>query len=67
MFAVIKELDPVGVEEQRKDVYNRHRTFQVPGPNFLWSIDGHLKLQAYRIEIYTGIDGYARRTTQRDA
>ena len=42
MFALMKELDPVGVEEQCKDAYNRHGTFQVPGPNFLWSIDGHL-------------------------
>ena len=60
MFVLMKELDPVGVEERRKDAYNRHGTFQVPGPNFLWSIDGHLKLQAYGIEIYAGIDGYAR-------
>ena len=60
MFALMKELDPVGVEEQCKDAYNRHGTFQVPGPNFLWSIDGHLKLQAYGIEIYAGIDVYAR-------
>jgi hypothetical protein len=32
----------------------------VPGPNYIWSIDGYLKLAPYGIEIYAGIDAYAR-------
>ena len=32
----------------------------VPGPNFLWSIDGYMKLQLYGIEIYAGIDAYSQ-------
>jgi hypothetical protein len=32
----------------------------VPGPNFLWSIDGYLKLALYGIEIYAAIDAYSR-------
>ena len=32
----------------------------VPGPNLVWSVDGHDKLSEYRIQIYGGIDGHAR-------
>lgn len=32
----------------------------VPGPNFVWSIDGHLKLEAFGFEIYAGVDAYSR-------
>jgi hypothetical protein len=37
--------------------------YTVPGPNFLWSIDGYLKLVNYGIEIYAGIDAYSRYIT----
>ncbi|KAL6229678.1 hypothetical protein BDW75DRAFT_235014 [Aspergillus navahoensis] len=30
------------------------------GPNFIWSIDGYLKLAPYGIEIYAAIDAYSR-------
>jgi hypothetical protein len=33
----------------------------IPGPNYLWSIDGHDKFRNYGIEIYAGIDAYSRR------
>ena len=32
----------------------------VPGPNFIWSIDGYCKLDAYGFEIYAVIDAYSR-------
>ena len=32
----------------------------MPGPNYLWFIDGYLKLQLYEIEIYASIDAYSR-------
>lgn len=35
-------------------------SYTVPGPNYLWSIDGHLKLTNYGIEIYAAIDAYSR-------
>lgn len=37
----------------------RRGVYTVPGPNFLWSIDGYLKLVLYSIEIYAGIDAYS--------
>lgn len=39
----------------------RHRgEYIVPGPNFIWSIDGYLKLEFYGIEVYAAIDAYSR-------
>ncbi|KAE8334194.1 hypothetical protein BDV24DRAFT_156997 [Aspergillus arachidicola] len=32
----------------------------VPGPNYIWSVDGYMKLEPYGIEIYAGIDAYSR-------
>lgn len=39
----------------------RHRgEYLVPGPNFVWSVDGYLKLAPYGIEVYAAIDAYSR-------
>ena len=39
----------------------RHRgAYIVPGPDFIWSIDGYMKLQPCGIEIYAAIDAYSR-------
>ena len=37
-----------------------HDEYIVPDPNFLWSVDGYLKLVSYDIEIYGAIDVYLR-------
>ena len=39
------------------------RTYSVPGPNYLWHIDGNHKLIRYRLVIHGGIDGFSRLTT----
>ena len=39
------------------------RTYSVPGPNFLWHIDGNHKLIKYRLVIHGGIDGFSRLVT----
>lgn len=39
----------------------RHRgAYVVPGPNYIWSMDGYLKLVSYGIEVYAAIDAYSR-------
>ena len=35
-------------------------SYIVPGPNYICSIDGHMKLRQYGIEIYGAIDAYSR-------
>ena len=55
-------LDPVGTAARRPDTRRRHRgEYIVPGPDFVWSMDGHDKFRNYGIEIYGIIDGYSRR------
>jgi len=61
MFAILKELDPIGVAGRRLHLGTRPRgAYTVPGPNFVWSIDGHHKLSMFSIEIYAGIDAFSR-------
>ena len=54
------ELDPENVDKRRRRRLQR-RKYHSPGPNFVWSIDGHDKLKPYGISIHGCIDGYSRR------
>ena len=39
----------------------RHRgEYIVPGPNYLWSLDGYCKFDRFGFEIYAAIDAYSR-------
>ena len=62
-FAILKELDPVGVQN-RIPAFRRNRNkagrLEVPGPNYMWCVDGHLKFREYGIGIYAMIDAYSR-------
>lgn len=39
------------------------RNYSVPGPNYLWHIDGNHKIIRYRMVIHGGIDGFSRLVT----
>ncbi|KNF02820.1 hypothetical protein PSTG_04105 [Puccinia striiformis f. sp. tritici PST-78] len=58
--AINQELDPEGVERRSKRVLKR-RIFNVPGPNFIWSANGHNKLKKSDITLYGFIDAYSRK------
>ena len=60
VMELIRELDPAGVEHRRKRKLRR-RTYSVPGPDYLWHIDGHDKLKPYGFSIHGCIDGFSRR------
>jgi hypothetical protein len=62
-FRMYRTLNPEGVERRRRDVQRRRGEYIVPGPNFIWSVDGHDKLKEYGIEIYAGVDAYSRYVT----
>jgi hypothetical protein len=49
------------VQERLSNVKRRRRNFITPGPDYVWSMDGYLKLQEYGIEIYAAIDAYSRK------
>ena len=60
VMEIIKEIDPEGVECRRKRRLRR-RIYTVPGPDFLWHIDGYDKLKPYGFSIHGCIDGFSRR------
>ncbi|EFP79746.1 uncharacterized protein PGTG_06067 [Puccinia graminis f. sp. tritici CRL 75-36-700-3] len=55
-----RTLDPDGVQNRAKRVLKR-RVFKTPGPNFIWSADGHDKLKKFGITIYGFIDAWSRK------
>jgi len=59
----LAQFDPQGTEARRRGPSHRRLggEFIIPGPDFLWCIDGHDKFRNYGIEIYAGVDAYSRR------
>lgn len=51
--------DPVN-SNLRWGLMAQRRVYSVPGPNFLWHIDGHHALVRWRLVTHGGIDGYSR-------
>jgi hypothetical protein len=60
LFATYRVLNPIAVRRRLHDLQRRKKEFIVPGPNYMWSIDGHCKLDPYGVEIYAAIDTYSR-------
>lgn len=58
---MVKQLDPQGVAARRGDLQRHRGKYVVPGPNFIWSIDGYMKLVNYGIEVYAVMDAYSRK------
>ena len=56
-------LDSVGTESRRKgpDKSRKGGEYITPGPDWLWSCDGHDKFRNFGIEIYACVDAYSRR------
>lgn len=49
--------------EQQNSHHIYRRTYSVPGPNYLWHIDGHHKLIKWKLVTHGGIDGFSRLIT----
>ncbi|KGY14487.1 hypothetical protein PABG_12650 [Paracoccidioides brasiliensis Pb03] len=60
LFKTVQLLDPDGIKRRLNDLQRHRGSYIVPGPNYLWSIDGYCKLQHWGIEIYAAIDTYSR-------
>jgi hypothetical protein len=59
--ASLQKLDTQGVAYRTRPFKKIHaHEYLVPGPNWLWAIDGHSKLLRFGIEIYGCIDAYSR-------
>jgi hypothetical protein len=60
LIEVYRTLNPAAIDRRKRDLQRHRGQFIVPGPNWLWSIDGYDKLKPYGIEIYACIDAYSR-------
>ncbi|KAL4732831.1 hypothetical protein BDV11DRAFT_210663 [Aspergillus similis] len=60
LYSPYHELAPTTVQRRLSDLQRNHGAYIVPGPNFIWSIDGYLKLASYGFEIYAAVDAYSR-------
>ena len=52
-----------GAVQMRKVRRLRRRQYSVPGPNYLWHLDGHHKLGVFNIVTHACIDGYSHVVT----
>lgn len=60
LFAAIRKLDSADITRRLNDLQRYRGAYIIPGPNYLWSVDGYCKLQYWGIEIYAAIDAYSR-------
>ena len=60
LFSIVKQLDPEGLSHHMNDLNWKRGEYIVPGPNFIWSIDGHDKLSEWGFQIYGCIDAYSQ-------
>jgi hypothetical protein len=59
---VLRLLDSTTVDSRRRGMKRKRRmNYETRGPNWLWCVDGHDKLQRYGIEIYGCVDAYSRK------
>ena len=63
LFTIIKKLDSAGVAQHASDAQWHCSDFIVSGPDYLWSINDHCKLDFFGIEIYADIDAYSQYIT----
>lgn len=60
VLRILQIVDPDGIEARSKYRLKR-RLYRVPGPNFIWHIDGYDKLKPFGFAIHGCIDGYSRK------
>ncbi|KAI0535237.1 hypothetical protein GGR58DRAFT_480081 [Xylaria digitata] len=60
LYQYYKAQWPESVRQRSQSTTYQHGRFVVPGRNFLWCFDGHMKLQKMGFEIYACIDAYSR-------
>ena len=60
MYA-LRLVDPTGVQRRYQKKQHRRKRFTTDGPNDVWSVDAHCKLEIVGIQIYAVIDAYSRK------
>ena len=57
---LLREMDPDGTALRKRHRLKR-RTYQNPGPNYAWHIDGYDKLKHWGFPVHGAIDGFSRK------
>ena len=60
LYDFYRTVFPDEVQKRREGNFKHRTNFTVPGPNFLWSLDGYDKLKQFGFQIYACIDAYSR-------
>lgn len=63
LYSIYREFAGDIIQERWGKAKYSRRDFLVPGPNWVWSVDGFDKLKQWGFEIYAGIDAYSRYIT----
>ncbi|KAL4766862.1 hypothetical protein BDW60DRAFT_221005 [Aspergillus nidulans var. acristatus] len=59
LYSLYQELAPNTVQRCLNNLQRHYGVYIVPGPDFIWLIDGYLKLVLYRFKIYAAINAYS--------
>ncbi|KAH7034781.1 uncharacterized protein B0I36DRAFT_316935 [Microdochium trichocladiopsis] len=60
LYDYYREQWPESVTKRRAGNWHHRTNFRVPGPNFMWCLDGYEKLRAFGFEVFGCIDAYSR-------
>ena len=60
VLQILKIVDPAGVEARSKHRL-KQKQYRRKGPNYIWHVDGYVKLKPFGFCIYACIDGCSRR------
>jgi hypothetical protein len=60
LFVLYRQVNPIHVQARLRDLQRKRKAYIVRGPDYVWSIDGYMKLAPYGMEIYAAIDAYSR-------
>jgi len=61
VLTALRILNDYGVTSRTPGMKKKRRDYVVPGPDWLWCLDGHNKLSRFSIEIYGCVDAYSRK------
>lgn len=57
---MLRILNPEAITLRMRRMQFKKGEYVVPGPDWIWSIDGHDKLSPFGIEMYACVDAYSR-------
>ena len=57
----LRIVDPEGVKRRHEAKHRRRKKYFIEGPNKIWSVDAHCKLEIVGIQIYAVIDAFSRK------